>query len=93
MPYEITKNGLNHLGNLIEEYQLRNDMSLDKMAQINLLLLTYWFQTDIMIHGIIFDEINEKFPHLVNEDECILKNVELLIGFGCIGSAQDRHES
>ena len=68
-------------------------MSLDKLAQINLLLLTYWFQTDNMIHGMIFDEINEKFSHLVNEDECILKNVELLIGFGCIESAQDRHES
>ena len=86
MPYEITKNGLNHLENLIEEYQLRNDMSQDKLAQINLLLLIYWYQADNMIHAMIFDKINTKFQYLPHEDECISKNAKLLIASGYIES-------
>ena len=57
----LTESGLSKLGNLIEEYQLGQNLSENRLGQLNTLLLTYYYETENLIHGKIFSEINSHF--------------------------------
>jgi len=57
----LTDSGLVQLGNLIEEYQLGENLSDNKLGRLNTLLVTYYFETGNIIHGEIFSAINEHF--------------------------------
>jgi len=57
----LTESGLVKLGNLIEEYQLGENLSDNKLGQLNTLLVTYYYQTGNLIHGQIFSAINSYF--------------------------------
>ena len=57
----LTDSGLIQLGNLIEEYQLGENLSDNKLGQLNTLLVTYYYQTENLIHGKIFSAIDRHF--------------------------------
>ena len=56
----LTETGLVKLGNLIEEYQSGQILSDNKLAQLSLLLVTYYFETENMIHLEIFNATNNE---------------------------------
>ena len=53
-PSILTESGLVRLGNLIEEYQSGQTLSDIKLAQLNSLLVTYYFETKNMMYLEIF---------------------------------------
>ena len=63
-PALITSKGLTELGNLAEEYHLNPNHSSKKLANLEMLLLTYYMQTGNIIHKDIFDQIDRKFAKL-----------------------------
>ena len=74
----ITESGLIRLGNLIEEYQIAKNLSENKLVQLNILLLTYYFETHNLIHNEIFDEINSNFEKHEERKKLIPKNIKFL---------------
>jgi len=74
----ITESGLTRLGNLIEEYQIAKNLSENKLVQLNILLLTYYFETHNLIHNEIFDEINSNFEKHEEREKFIPKNIKFL---------------
>ncbi len=74
----ITESGLTRLGNLIEDYQIARKLSENKLVQLNLLLLTYYFETHNLIHNEIFDEINNNFEKHEERNKLIPKNIKFL---------------
>ena len=75
----ITESGLMRLGNLIEDYQIAKSLSENKLVQLNILLLTYYFETHNLIHREIFDEINSNYEKSgEKQTKLIPKNIKFL---------------
>ena len=74
----ITESGLIRLGNLIEEYQIAKNLSENKLVQLNILLLAYYFETHNLIHREIFDEVNGNFEKRNEQKKYIPKNIKFL---------------
>ena len=84
-PSIITDEGMIELGNLVEEYGLNVDLSLEKITRLQTLLLTYYMQTGNLIHKDIFEEIKRKFQKFPNGNSpYVSKSIEFLFSFGCI---------
>ena len=73
-PSILTESGLMKLGNLIEEYQSGQTLSENKLAQLNSLLVTYYFETKNMIHLEIFSATNNQFNKYSNVENEIIQN-------------------
>ncbi len=86
LPATITKSGLVQLGNLIEEYQLIPNLSENKLAQLHILLLAYYFETKNIIHDEIFYEIKIHFKkHNDRGKKFIVNAIKYLHENGSLG--------
>ena len=75
LPMTITKYGVVQLGNLIEEYQLKHNLSDYKLAQLHMLLFAYYFETKNIIHEDIFNEIKIHFGKQYEKGEKYIEKV------------------
>ena len=89
-PALITSKGLIELGNLAEEYHLNHNLSYEKLANLEMLLLTYYMQTGNIIHEDVFDQIDKKFAKLSDRGSSYSKKVpEFLSRSGCVVTNPD----
>ena len=85
LPSLITDKGLSRLGNLVEEYLLRHDLSYEQLTHLELLLMTYYAQTGNLIHNNIFYQILKKYQKLPDHGfSYTKKGIEFLNRSECI---------
>ena len=70
--------------NLVEEYHSDDNISLEKASRLQMLLVTYYMQTENLIHRDIFEEIKQTFQRFSDGDLYVAKNIEFLNLLGCI---------
>jgi len=70
----LTESGFVKLGNLIEEYQSGQNLSENKLGQLNTLLVTYYFETKNLIHIEIFNAINNQLKKCSGGRKKIIEN-------------------
>jgi hypothetical protein len=75
---------MTELGNLVEEYQSKDNLSLEKISRLQMLLVTYYMQTGNIIHRDVFEKIKQTFEKLSDGDSFVKKNIEFLFQFGCL---------
>ena len=84
-PSVITTRGTTEMGNLVEEYLLRHSLSIQKLVNLEILLLTYYVQTGNVIHEDIFNKIEKQIQKLHHRRNYrVRRGIEYLNVSGCI---------